>query len=228
MKYIIVGLGNYGGMLAEELSALGNEVIGVDKDMHKVELLKDKIATSFTMDATEEESLVALPLAEVDVVIVAIGENLSASVRVIAMLKKNGVKRIMARAVDDVHKMILEAFGLERILTPEKDAARSLVRLLNLQLNVESFPISDSYYVAKFSIPENFVGMQLKDLTFEKDFSLKIIALVRGKKITNPIGVSIMEHRVANEFTENLVLDKADQLVCYGSYKNFMSLWKTL
>ena len=70
--------------------------------------------------------------------------------------------------------------------------------------------------------------MQLKDLTFEKDFNLKIIALVRGKKITNPIGVSILEHRVANEFTENLVLDKDDQLVCYGSYKNFMSLWKTL
>ena len=228
MKYIIVGLGNYGGMLAEELSALGNEVIGVDKDMHKVELLKDKIVTSFTMDATEEESLIALPWAEVDVVIVAIGENLSASVRVIAMLKKNGVKRIMARAVDEVHKMILEAFGLERILTPEKDAARSLVRLLNLQLNVESFSITDNYYVAKFSIPENFVGMQLKDLTFEKDFNLKIIALVRGKKITNPIGVSILEHRVANEFTENLVLDKDDQLVCYGSYKNFMSLWKTL
>ena len=228
MKYIIVGLGNYGGMLAEELSALGNEVIGVDKDMHKVELLKDKIATSFTMDATEEESLVALPLAEVDVVIVAIGENLSASVRVIAMLKKNGVKRIMARAVDDVHKMILEAFGLERILTPEKDAARSLVRLLNLQLNVESFSITENYYIAKFSLPENFVGMQLRDLTFEKDFDLKIIALVRGRKVINPIGVSILEHRVANEFTENLVLDKNDQLVCYGSYKNFMSLWKTL
>ena len=228
MKYIIVGLGNYGGMLAEELSALGNEVIGVDKDMHKVELLKDKIATSFTMDATEEESLVALPLAEVDVVIVAIGENLSASVRVIAMLKKNGVKRIMARAVDDVHKMILEAFGLERILTPEKDAARSLVRLLNLQLNVESFSITENYYIAKLSLPENFVGMQLRNLTFEKDFDLKIIALVRGRKVINPIGVSILEHRVANEFTENLVLDNNDQLVCYGSYKNFMSLWKTL
>lgn len=228
MKYIIIGLGNYGGMLAEELSALGNEVVGVDKDMHKVELLKDKIATSFSMDATEEEALVALPLTEVDVVIVAIGENLSASVRVVAMLKKKGVKRIMARAVDEVHKMILEAFGLDRILTPEKDAARSLVRLLNLQLNVESFSIADGYYVAKFSMPENFVGMLLKDLTLEKDFNLKIIALVRGKKIINPIGVSIMEHRVANEFIDNVVLDKNDQLVCYGSYKNFMSLWKTL
>jgi trk system potassium uptake protein TrkA len=70
--------------------------------------------------------------------------------------------------------------------------------------------------------------MKLKDLTLEKDFDIKIISLVRGKKSMNAIGISIMEYRVANEFTENLILDKNDQLVCYGSYKNFMSLWKTI
>ena len=161
MKYIIIGLGNYGGVLAEELSMLGNEVIGVDMNSHHVELLKDKIAASFIMDATDEEALLALPLKEVDVVIVCIGENLGASVRVVAMLKKMGTKRIMARAVDEVHKMILEAFGLDRILTPEKEAARTLVRLLDLQINVESFPIGDSHYVAKFQLPASFEYLNL-------------------------------------------------------------------
>ena len=228
MKYIIIGLGNYGGVLAEELSMLGNEVIGVDMNSHHVELLKDKIAASFIMDATEEEALSALPLREVDVVIVAIGENLGAFVRTIAILKKMGVKRIMARAVDEVHKMILEAFGLDRILTPEKEAARILVRLLDLQVNVESFPVTETHYVAKFRLPVCFVGMQLKDLTFEKEFDLKIISLVRGKKVVNAIGVSVMEHRVANEFTENMILDENDELVCYGSYKDFMEFWKAI
>jgi len=228
MKYIIIGLGNYGGVLAEELSMLGNEVIGVDMNSHHVELLKDKIAASFIMDATDEEALLALPLKEVDVVIVCIGENLGASVRVVAMLKKMGTKRIMARAVDEVHKMILEAFGLDRILTPEKEAARTLVRLLDLQINVESFPIGDSHYVAKFQLPASFVGMKLKDLNLEKDFDLKMISLIRGKKTMNAIGISIMEHRVANEFTENLILDENDELVCYGNYKDFMEFWKAI
>ena len=228
MKYIIIGLGNYGGVLAEELSMLGNEVIGVDMNSHHVELLKDKIAASFIMDATDEEALLALPLKEVDVVIVCIGENLGASVRVVAMLKKIGTKRIMARAVDEVHKMILEAFGLDRILTPEKEAARTLVRLLDLQINVESFPIGDSHYVAKFQLPASFVGMKLKDLNLEKDFDLKMISLIRGKKTVNAIGISIMEHRVANEFTENLILDENDELVCYGNYKDFMEFWKAI
>ena len=228
MKYIIIGLGNYGGVLAEELSMLGNEVIGVDMNSHHVELLKDKIAASFIMDATDEEALLALPLKEVDVVIVCIGENLGASVRVVAMLKKMGTKRIMARAVDEVHKMILEAFGLDRILTPEKEAARTLVRLLDLQINVESFPIGDSHYVAKFQLPASFVGMKLKDLNLEKDFDLKMISLIRGKKTVNAIGISIMEHRVANEFTENLILDENDELVCYGNYKDLMEFWKAI
>ena len=228
MKYIIIGLGNYGGVLAEELSMLGNEVIGVDMNSHHVELLKDKIAASFIMDATDEEALLALPLKEVDVVIVCIGENLGASVRVVAMLKKMGTKRIMARAVDEVHKMILEAFGLDRILTPEKEAARTLVRLLDLQINVESFPIGDSHYVAKFQLPASFVGMKLKYLNLEKDFDLKMISLIRGKKTVNAIGISIMEHRVANEFTENLILDENDELVCYGNYKDFMEFWKAI
>lgn len=228
MRYIIIGLGNYGGVLAEELSMLGNEVIGVDSNEHHVELLKDKVATTFVMDATDEEALSALPFKEVDVVIVAIGENLGASVRVVAMLKKLGAGRIMARAVDEVHKMILEAFGLNRILTPEKDAARSLVRLLDLQINVESFRVADSYYVAKFQLPSSLVGMKLEDLTLEKDFKLKIISLVRGKKTINAIGVSIMEHRVSNEFTENLILDANDELVCYGDYKSFMEFWRAI
>lgn len=75
MKYIIIGLGNYGGVLAEELSVLGHEVIGVDTNEHRVDVLKDKIATSFIIDATDEQSLSVLPLKDVDVVIVAIGEK---------------------------------------------------------------------------------------------------------------------------------------------------------
>ena len=57
MKYIVIGLGNYGGVLAEELSMLGNEIIGVDCNSHQVELLKDKIAASFIMDATDVEEI---------------------------------------------------------------------------------------------------------------------------------------------------------------------------
>ena len=75
MKYIIIGLGNYGHVLAEELSALGHEIIGADISESRVDSIKDKVATAFVIDATDEQSLSVLPLNSVDIVIVAIGEN---------------------------------------------------------------------------------------------------------------------------------------------------------
>ena len=141
MKYIIIGLGNYGRVLAEELSALGHEVIGADNSESRVDSIKDKVATAFVIDATDEQALSVLPLNSVDVVIVAIGENFGASIRVVALLKQMKVEHIYARAIDLVHRSVLEAFSLDRILTPEEDAARSLVRLLDFGTSIEAFRI---------------------------------------------------------------------------------------
>ena len=215
MKYIIIGLGNYGSVLAEELSALGHEVIGVDTNERRVDVLKDKIATSFIIDATDEQSLSVLPLKDVDVVIVAIGENFGASIRVVALLKKNGVKHIY------------EAFNLDSILTPEEEAARSLVQLLDLHVNVESFEIDEEHYVMKFKLPGSFVGYKVSDLSLEKEFNIKIIALVKGKQVFNSLGISIMEH-AEKKFEEDYLLEEEDRLVCYGKYKDFMDFWKAL
>lgn len=215
-------------MLAEELSALGHEVIGVDTNEHHVEMLKDKIATSFIIDATDEQSLSVLPLKGVDVVIVAIGENLGASVRVVALLKQKGVKHIYARAVDEVHRSVLEAFNLDNILTPEKDAARSLGQLLDLHVHVESFRIDNEHYVVKFKVPASLVGYKVVDLSLEKEFDIKIIALLKGKQVVNALGISILEREVENAFEEDYMLEADDELVCYGLYKDLLRFWKAL
>ncbi len=137
---------------------MGHEVIGVDESESKVEMIKEKIATSFIIDATDEQALEILPLKAVDVVIVAIGENFGASIRVVALLKKFNVQHIYARAVDETHRTVLEAFSLDSIIFPEKEAARSLVQLLDLQVHVESLKVDKEHYVVKFKLPSQFVG----------------------------------------------------------------------
>lgn len=192
MKYIIIGLGNYGHVLAEELSTLGHEVIGADLDEGRVDSIKDKIATAFVIDATDEQSLSVLPLNSVDMVIVAIGENFGASIRVVAMLKQKQVKHIYARAIDGVHKAVLEAFGLEKILTPEEDAARSLVQLLDFGTKMETFRVDSEYYVVKFNVPEKFVGYFVNELNLDEEFNLKLIGLKRSNTIKNCLGISLV------------------------------------
>ena len=203
MKYIIIGLGNYGHVLAEELSVLGHEVIGADISESRVDSIKDKVATAFVIDATDELSLAVLPLNSVDIVIVAIGENFGASIRVVALLKQKKVQHIYARAIDAVHRSVLEAFNLEKILTPEEDAARSLVQLLDFGTNMEAFRVDSEYYVVKFSVPEKFIGYFVNELNLDEEFHLKLIGLKRANRIENCLGISLTEHSIVNELPEN-------------------------
>lgn len=228
MKYIIIGLGNFGRVLAEELSALGHEVIGADISMARVDSVKDKIATAFILDATDEQALSVLPLNTVDLVIVAIGENFGASIRVAALLKQKKVRHIYARAIDSVHKAVLQAFDLERILTPEEDAARTLVHLMEFGADMETFKVDKDYYVIKFSVPVKLVGYSVNELNLDKEFGLKLLALKRASILKNCIGVSFTEHDVANELPENDQIQSGDQLVCYGKYEAFRKFWKAL
>lgn len=228
MKYIIIGLGNYGHVLAEELSALGHEIIGADISASRVDSIKDKVATAFVIDATDEQSLSVLPLNSVDIVIVAIGENFGASVRVVALLKQKKIPRIFARAIDAVHKAVLEAFNLEKILTPEEDAARSLVQALDFGTNMEAFRIDPDYYVVKFTVPKKFVGYFVNELILEQEFQLKLIGLKRADKMMNCLGISLMEYHIKNELPENEKVHEGDILVCYGKYRNFQAFWKAL
>ena len=228
MKCIIIGLGNYGGVLAEELSALGNEVIGADINEQRVDALKDKIATAFIIDATDELSLSALPLNDVDLVIVAIGENLGASIRVVAILKQKKVKHIYARAIDSIHKAVLEAFNPDKILTPENDAAKALVLLMTLGIKVETFRIDEDYSVMKFKVPEKLIGYHVNELNCESEFNIKIIALEHTTQVKNLLGISTLEHHVDNQLPEDYVIKEGDELVCYGQEKNFLKLFKAL
>ncbi|MCF8326647.1 MAG: NAD-binding protein, partial [Leadbetterella sp.] len=43
MKYIVVGLGNFGSTLAIRLTTMGHEVFGVDSRFEVVDQLKNKV-----------------------------------------------------------------------------------------------------------------------------------------------------------------------------------------
>lgn len=209
-------------------AALGHEVIGADVSAGRVDSVKDKIATAFVMDATDGQALTVLPLKEADVVVVAIGENFGASVRVVALLKQQKVEHIYARAIDNVHRSVLEAFDLERILTPEEDAARGLVHLLEFGANMETFRVDVEYYVVKFAVPEKMIGYYANELNLDKEFGLKLLALKRARTLKNCLGISFTEHDVMNELPENEQVQAGDELVCYGRYKDFQRFWKAM
>ena len=228
MKCIIIGLGTYGRVLVDELSALGHEVIAADNDANRVERVKEMCDAAFQIEATEELALAVLPLKKVDIVIVAIGQNLGASVRVVALLKKLGVQHIYARAMDNVHKNILQAFSIDKILIPEERAARSLVREMELGSKGDLFRVDDKHCVFMFQIPEQLIGMLPNNLHLYEEFHLKVIAIKKAKKVLNFIGIEYNDSEVVNITKENEPLEANDELVCYGKESDFRKLCKLL
>src|SRR5690554_367957 len=142
MKYIVLGLGNFGRALAIDLTKRGHEVIGVDTNMIKVEHLKETITHTVCLDSTDENAMASLPLQDADAVIVAIGEDEGASILTTALVKNFKSKRIIGRVMSDLQKTVLEAMDIQEYIMPEEDAADRLALTLNHLGIVDSFKIS--------------------------------------------------------------------------------------
>lgn len=225
MRYLIIGLGIYGSNLARNLTAMGHEVIGVDVREANVEAEKDFLSTVYMVDTTDESALGVLPLNNVDLVIVCIGENFGASVKTVALLKKQGVQHIYARAIDELHHSILECFDLDYILTPEQRAAHDLSVEMMLGTAVVTMPVAEDTYIAKFAVPDYYVGANYSDLKLE-DYGIRLVAASRGTSRKNLIGIMKDGQTMIDITAEGAVVRKGDILTCLCTPKDLRDLKK--
>lgn len=227
MRYLIIGLGIYGSNLARDLTDMGHEVIGADNKKSNVDAIKDYISTVYLLDATDEAELSLLPIKNVDLAIVAIGENFGASIRTVALLKKLNVKHIYARAVDTLHESILEGLDIDRILTPEQRAARDLTSEMGLGSKVQTLALDSDHYVLKFRAPEAFVGLKYADVDLNGSYHLTLVAVARPVKSKNLLGIDRREYRAIDTIDPDDKITADDLLVCYGTKKAYFSLFET-
>lgn len=228
MRYLILGLGIYGSNLARDLTDMGHEIIGVDCSQANVEAIKDYISTVYLVDVTDESQLSLLPLNNVDLVIVAIGENFGASIKVVAMLKKMKVKHIYARAIDELHESILAGFHIDRIVTPEQRAARDLSNEMAMGSHVQSLKIDDDHYVLKFTVPPHLIGLRYSDIDFERSYRLKLIGVAKKIVKTNILGVKQESLRLLAEITPSDVAQEGDVIACLGQRNDYYSFFRAV
>lgn len=224
MKIIVIGLGYYGKSVATRLSMVGHEVVCIDNRMNNIESIKDSVSAAFALDSTDIMALSSVPVKEADLCIVTIGEDLGASVRTIALLKKLGAKHIFARASDPIHRSIVEAFNVDRIITPEDDSAREFVAKLQFDADAQVLNVANGTGVFKFRIPGWMAGKALGELGLKSKFGLSVICRVRPGKSVNDIGIATVGFVPESDSSEDTILEEGDVLVCYGSEKGFFKL----
>ena len=177
MKYIVIGLGFFGSSLASQLTSQGNEVIGIDRRSERADELKDKITNVMIMDCAKPNALAALPLSDVDAVIVAVGEDIGSSVLILSMLKKQKVKRIIGRAINPLHQNILGELGIEEIIRAEEDTATELTAMLMVQNAVNTMIVNDTIIIAELKVPNAYVGHTLEAVNLENRFGIRPVAV---------------------------------------------------
>lgn len=224
MKYIIFGLGNFGASLAEKLTMQGNEVIGVDNSMAKVDYLKERISHTICLDATDEFTVSGLPLKDTDIVVVAIGEDQGANIMVTALLKNLQVKRLISRAINPLHEKVLKAIGVDEIVHPEEETAERWAKKLCLSGVVDSFELGDQYSIVEVNVPEELIGKRIKEVSFRKNYNLLVLTTLKHSQENATVGNSQKILRVQGVASPELLLEKDDILVVYGANKDINKL----
>jgi len=217
MKYIIIGLGNFGAPLGEKLTAMGNEVIGVDNHQSKVENLKETLSHTICMDATDELTMKGLPWKETDIVIVAIGENQGANIMVTAMLKNLKVNRLISRAINPLHEKVLQAIGVDEIVHPEEETAERWSKKLCLSNVVDSFELNEEYSLIEAKVPKKFIGKTVGSIQWRETYNLQVVTLIKKKEVKSVLGKTRSVSEIQGVISDDWKLEENHILVLYGN-----------
>lgn len=221
MKCIVIGLGNFGMALAQKLTSMGYEVIGVDKDLDKVNNYKDSIKNTISLDINNEQAIHNLPLKDSDLNIVTLGKDAGASILAVAILKQNGAKRIIVRAVSELHKTVLKAMGIQEIIQLEKEYADFFATKTELETTVYSYRVSENYYINEMRLPAAFVGHRLGEIDLKENFSLKIIAI---KHFTADEHSARSKMELIESPADDYIVQTNDVFVLAGKLSRFRAL----
>jgi len=180
-QFAVIGLGRFGSTVAKTLGQLGETVIAIDEDEAKVNAIKDFVAYAKQANATDPLSLREAGVANCDTAIIATGN--SSAIIITLVLAEMGVKKIIAKADDEIHGMALQKVGATKVVFPEQDSGIRLANQLVSSEILEYIEISKEYSVQELAVPRGLIGKTLMQLDFRKKYNVSIIAIKRKDEI---------------------------------------------
>lgn len=175
----VIGLGRFGTSLALELMDSGTEVLGIDSDEDIVQSLNGRLTHVVRTDATNEEALRQLAVPEFDRVVVAIGNDIQASILTTSLLLRFGIPSIWTKAVSDAHGQIFEQLGVHHVIYPEKDMGRRVAHLVR-GAALDYIEIDRDFAIVKMSPNSKVIGTPLGESGVRANHGVTVLAFKRG------------------------------------------------
>ncbi|MBD8068469.1 potassium channel family protein [Bacillus sp. PS06] len=182
-EFAVIGLGRFGGSICKALSEEGMEVMAMDMDEEKVNGYSAIASHAVVGDSTDESVLKSLGIRNFDHVIVAIGDNIQASILTTLILKELGVKHITVKAQNDYHEKVLSKIGADQIVHPERDMGRRIAHNIISNNVLDYLELSDEHSIVELVASKRMDGKTLIDLDIRAKYGINIVAIKRGKNI---------------------------------------------
>ncbi|ATC94770.1 potassium channel family protein [Pseudoalteromonas tunicata] len=186
-QYTIIGLGRFGFAAGQELIRLGHYVIGIDHREKLVAKAADIFTLAAVSDATSEEALRELDVQNSDTVLVAIGENLEASILCVLTLKQLGVENIWVKASSKAHHIILSKLGVSRVIHPEEEIGVRVAQALNYPMVNQYMFLGHNLYVVEIEIKKCCEGLSILEMLGKAQQYVSVLLLKRQTKTFNHV-----------------------------------------
>ena len=187
-SFAVIGLGQFGISIVEELVGNDMDVIAIDSDEEAVKKVSGILPTVAVANSTDEEALKDLGIGDVDAAIVAYGSHIEASILTTVILKELGVKTIIVRVDDAYYMPIMKKLGATEVIMPQKAAGIALANRLGNEDYKDFYKLDDKYSVVSIVINNAYVPEQLKDLSLKDKYGVNIVLIMRNGRSFVPGG----------------------------------------
>ncbi|MBK5251785.1 MAG: TrkA family potassium uptake protein [Peptostreptococcaceae bacterium] len=193
-QFVVIGLGRFGSSLAKTLYSLGHEVLAVDENEEAVQGIVEHVTHAVQADATDESSLNALGIRNFDVAVIAIGNDMQASILVTLMVKELGLKYVVSKAMNDLHAKVLYKTGADRVVFPEREMGVKIANNLISSNILDYIELSEDYSVVETQTLPKWIGKNLLEINMRAKFGVNVMAIKRNSKINiSPNADDILE-----------------------------------
>ncbi|CAM4467661.1 MAG: TrkA family potassium uptake protein [Paenibacillus macerans] len=196
-QFAVIGMGRFGLSVATALSNMGLDVLAIDADEHRTQLVANLVTHAVSADSTDEEALRALGIRNFDVVVVAIGEDIQASILTTLILKDLGSPLIVVKAQNELHGKVLQKIGADKVIYPERDMGLRVAHHLTSPNVLDYIELSDEYSIVEMRVSAEMVGKNLIELDIRARFGCNVMAIKRGARMN--ISPSAAERLTADD-----------------------------
>ncbi|MFC4617192.1 potassium channel family protein [Camelliibacillus cellulosilyticus] len=194
-QFAVIGLGRFGGSLCHTLSEQGAEVLAIDRDEDRVDEFTPIATHAVIADSTDETVLKSLGIRNFDHVVVAIGDDIQASILTSMILKEMGVKKVTAKAQNEYHEKVLRKIGADYVVHPERDMGARIAHHITSSSVLDYLELSDEHSILEVVAGKKMDGKSLIDLDVRANFGVNIVAI----KKNGQINVSPRADQIINE-----------------------------